>query len=70
MKPSPKSYQVTEFLDNITKEMYGTSRTEAISGDSCVTCHGPATHFKDPLSRKEYTISGMCQQCQDATFGE
>lgn len=25
--------------------------------------------FKDELSRKEYSISGMCQICQDQTFG-
>jgi hypothetical protein len=24
--------------------------------------------FKDGLSRKEFTISGLCQDCQDATF--
>ena len=26
--------------------------------------------FRDELSRKEYTISGMCQDCQDMMFGE
>jgi len=25
--------------------------------------------FKDELSRKEYKISGLCQKCQDKTFG-
>lgn len=25
--------------------------------------------FRNDLSRKEYTISGMCQDCQDAMFG-
>lgn len=25
--------------------------------------------FKDSLSKKEYGISGMCQECQDKTFG-
>lgn len=25
--------------------------------------------FKDELSRKEFKISGICQQCQDDTFG-
>lgn len=24
--------------------------------------------FKDELSKKEYTISGLCQKCQDETF--
>ncbi len=26
--------------------------------------------FRDQLSRKEYTISGMCQSCQDLAFRE
>ena len=25
--------------------------------------------FKDALSRKEYRLSGLCQKCQDKTFG-
>ena len=25
--------------------------------------------FRDDLSRKEYSISGMCQDCQDEVFG-
>ena len=25
--------------------------------------------FRDPLSAKEYTISGLCQDCQDSVFG-
>lgn len=25
--------------------------------------------FKDKLSKREFQISGMCQECQDKTFG-
>ena len=25
--------------------------------------------FRDGLSRKEFRISGLCQKCQDRTFG-
>jgi hypothetical protein len=25
--------------------------------------------FRDELSRKEFGISGLCQKCQDETFG-
>jgi hypothetical protein len=25
--------------------------------------------FRDSLSRKEFEISGLCQKCQDETFG-
>lgn len=29
----------------------------------------PIQGFKDDLSRKEFTISGLCQECQDSVFG-
>ena len=36
----------------------------------CVSCGCYAGWFKDDLSAKEYTISGLCQQCQDEVFEE
>ena len=47
----------------------------------CATCGKPPTIiaqmanepvflFKDVLSAKEYSISGMCQACQNSVFGE
>jgi hypothetical protein len=44
-------------------------RREAIAGATCVMCHGPATEFTDELSKKEFSISGLCQKCQDDFFG-
>ena len=37
----------------------------------CVTCPSAIEEddFKDDLSKKEYSISGMCQECQDSVFG-
>jgi len=29
-----------------------------------------AAEFRDDLSRKEFEISGLCQTCQDKTFGK
>lgn len=29
---------------------------------------GPSA-FRDEISRKEYKISGLCQECQDSIFG-
>ena len=31
-------------------------------------CGDHAGLFRDDLSRREYTISGMCQPCQDMLF--
>lgn len=45
-------------------------RREDIAARRCTACSGHADYFKDVLSVKEYSISGMCQSCQDATFEE
>ena len=34
----------------------------------CVGCGKPAKEFRDEISRKEQTITGYCQECQDAIF--
>lgn len=68
-EPSEKSEQMNRTLDSLSTRMFGRNRTGSIKSNVCVTCGGPATEFKDELSKREYTISGMCQRCQDSTFG-
>ena len=29
----------------------------------------PNKEFRDEISRREFDIAGMCQKCQDETFG-
>ena len=60
-----KHPQIEEMLSKLT----GVSRVGAVHEASCVTCGGEARIFRDDLSRKEYTISAMCQDCQDSVFG-
>jgi len=64
-EPSNKS----EAIEQTIQDMFGIDRKESITTDTCVFCKLPATQFTDELSRKEFTISGMCQSCQDSTFG-
>ena len=52
-------------LDNAIKDIFGIDRIGSVSKDVCVSCKKKAQEFKDDLSRKEYTISGLCQTCQD-----
>lgn len=61
--PSEKSPHIESFLE----KKFG--RTSAITADVCVMCGSDASEFRDALSRKEYSVSGMCQNCQDAVFG-
>lgn len=53
---------------------FGFDRRATIEANQCcpppIGCGGPAIEFRDDLSRKEYTISGLCQKCQDAFYGE
>ena len=69
-EPSKKSPGMERALDNLSVALLsGIPRTKAIKSRLCVTCGSPSGLFKDALSRKEYTISGMCQKCQDGVFG-
>jgi len=56
-------------IEAMLSKLTGVSRVGAVAEASCVTCKGNATSFRDALSRKEYTISGLCQPCQDSVFG-
>jgi len=33
-------------------------------------CNKQIKGFRDELSRKEYQLSGLCQECQDRVFGD
>jgi len=68
MKPSKKSEGIEDFLDRFGEVAYGRGRIESIENDICIKCGQPAKVFRDDLSRREYTISGLCQKCQDKIF--
>ena len=56
-------------IEQMLSKLTGVSRVGAVAERSCVTCSGEAKSFRDALSQKEYTISGMCQSCQDSVYG-
>lgn len=66
-RPSKKAKEIEDSLEELA------GRTSSIKEDKCVKkpigCGGPASEFKDDVSRREYTISGLCQKCQDDLFG-
>ena len=61
--PAPKGKEVKQFLDDTL------GRTEKIKSSACVSCDATDVKFRNQVSRKEYTLSGMCQTCQDDFFG-
>ena len=54
----------------MARDLFGRTRTDAFDARICVMCGESATEFDDPLSEREYAISGMCQVCQDQLFVE
>ena len=60
-----------KFIENvpILKELFN-EEINSIRMGRCPFCKEVirSGDFKDELSKKEYTISGMCQKCQDQTF--
>lgn len=65
MKATEKSPEIDGLLESIT----GRNRKQSVENGVCTTCGGEAKEFRDALSEKEFTISGMCQECQDSVFG-
>jgi len=67
-EPSRKSPEIVKFLDKYTE------RSRSIRTDVCIGhpfgCGRKATEFRDAISKKEFSISGLCQCCQDLLFGE
>ena len=61
--PSEKSPEMTDYLERA----FG--RSTSIRQNVCTICRREAVAFRDSLSEKEYTISGLCQDCQDSVFG-
>ncbi len=57
-----------EFIEQLLTSLTGVHRPSAILADTCVFCEQAATAFKDDRSRKEFSISGICQICQDKVF--
>jgi hypothetical protein len=65
MTPTPKA----PATENVLTKLTGISRQEAAKKKICVMCKGPVAGFRDALSEREYSISGLCQHCQDQIFG-
>lgn len=54
-------------IDSLLEDLFP-GRVKSIRGNVCVFCKGSANKFTDALSCKEFSISGLCQSCQDEVF--
>jgi uncharacterized protein with PIN domain len=68
MRPSSKNPAIDKWLSDIT----GVDRVTTIRKDRCVSCKTSVNNvendFRDALSLREYSISGLCQTCQDKIY--
>lgn len=68
MTPSHKH----EHVESEIRRLFGFDRRVHIRSGRCVPspigCGGPAVEFRDEASRKEFSISGLCQRCQDSIW--
>lgn len=58
--------------ENILKSFGFEKSIGAIKMGCCASCGVSVeeSDFRNPISIKEFHISGMCQHCQDSIFGE
>ena len=73
-KPSKKSKIVEGVIDLLMGGQPGDNlRSKVIKSNMCVAaplgCGGNAEAFRDEVSRREYRLTGFCQNCQDNMFG-
>lgn len=64
--PAPRPDAIEKVLTSLT----GRSRTISIKTNTCSFCGGDAGKFRNEISKREYTLSGFCQKCQDNVFGK
>ena len=62
---------LAKLADDLTREEYGIGLIEATKQGICVQCKEPALpKCYSAAGRREYAISGMCEQCFDAMFAD
>lgn len=68
-EPVAKSPELEAMCEEISMATFGRSRKDPL----CVSCGSvnvAPSDFKDDISRKEFTLSRLCQKCQDGVFFE
>ena len=63
-----KATKKDSYIESLLTAISGRDRVQCVADRKCACCGGAAYYFDGKLSEKEYTISGMCQCCQDVVF--
>lgn len=62
--------KLEQYQEDISMAFFGRSVSLAKAGNQCVCCGKNANTFRDEISKREYQISTLCQQCQDEVYAE
>ena len=65
-----KPTRMADEIRNLQSALMGTNIHTSIERNLCVRCKRNAAQFTDEVSRREFGISGLCQECQDEVFRE
>ena len=57
--------KITELGRKLTMGDYEKNYRGAKATGSCIICGGRAKKFRDAAAKLEYSISALCQNCQD-----
>ena len=60
--------RLNELIEILSKPAVNERYSHAKATKTCKICGGSATRFRDDVSSCEYTISAICQSCQDIYF--
>ena len=60
----------SELLKIFEKPDYEAKYTYSKATNTCIRCGEPAQVFRDESAILEYSISALCQKCQDEIFNE
>lgn len=64
------SSPLQQFQDGVARELYGLTKEEALAKGICIDCKELALpKCYSEAGRREYQISGLCEQCFDAVYG-
>ena len=70
VNPEDRIIDVPDVREMAGLMLDGKSPTQCQKDRVCIACDKPAIQFMDLISLKEYTISTMCQTCQNDTFSK
>ena len=57
--------KITELRQKLDNGDYEKNYTGAKATGSCIICGRPGKKFRDAAAKLEYSISALCQNCQD-----